>query len=201
MPKLAYKDIGPAQADNVHGRHKKIGWVIHETVSPNYSGWGDVVQVSEYLDNKDYGIHSVTDGEGHVAWALGYGNAVFYHTDSDNHDANSNMIGIEQVSRVMLDYKSRADRIKAWLHMQPELHATAKIIAASARAQDMDLSYIVNNTGNTQAKGVTTHWEVTNNYHIYGGHVDAWPTKRGGYYPKGMVITLARRYYVAGYHL
>lgn len=202
MPKLKIINIADAQRDNVHGKHDKIGVVIHETVSPNImKSVADVISVSEYLDNKDYGIHGVTDDDGNCAWALGLGTAVFYHTLSTGsiHKgvANSNFIGIEQVSNVMVKYRNRTEQIKAWLNMQTELNITAKLVACCARAHDFP---IVDNPGDTTKPGVTTHWEVTKYNGVYGGHVDAWPSHKGGYYPKRLLIKLAKRYYALGWH-
>lgn len=193
-------NIADAQRDNVHGWHSKIGVVLHETVSRNYVGLGDVRAISEFLDNKDYGIHGITDADGNIAWAKGLGKAIFWHCSSTGTKgrghANTNLMGIEQVSRVMLDYRDRTSRIRAWLRMDRELNATAKLIAALARAHGFP---IVDNPGNTALPGVTTHWEVSNYYGVPGGHVDCWPSHRGGYYPKRMVIRMAKEYYAAGY--
>lgn len=193
-------NIAQDQLDNVHGYHKKIGVVLHETVSANYSGLGDIRSVSEYLDAKDYGIHSITDADGHIAHALGLGEAVFYHTASTGSKgsgrANSNTIGIEQISRVMLDHTDRAARYAAWLHMDKELNATAKLVAALARAHKFPLQL---NNGDTTKPGITTHYEVSKRYGVEGGHVDCFPYHLGGYYPLKMVVALARRYSRLGY--
>jgi hypothetical protein len=195
-----YKDIGRAQKDNVHGFHSKIGVVLHETVSQNYVGWNDVFAVSNYLDVKDYGIHGITDNDGHCAWAFNLGKAIFYHTASGGTKgkgvANQNFIGVEQISRVMLDYKTRTARIRAWLQMDNELNITAKLIACCARAHGFP---IIDNPGNTLLPGITTHWEITNYYAVPGGHVDCHPSHKGGYYPKREVIRLAKRYYALGW--
>jgi len=199
LRRLDYLNIADEQRDNVHGYHDKIGVVLHETVSPQYPGWKDIKQTSEYLDAKDYGIHGITDNDGNIAWAYNLGRAIFWHTASNNHPANTNYMGIEQISRVMLDYKSMAARAKAWLHMDKEINATAKLIACVARAHDWGIKGIVDNPGDVSKPGVTTHYEVTKFYGVSGGHVDCWPVHKGGYYPKGMVITLARRYYRLGW--
>lgn len=198
MPTLKINlDIGQQQADNCHGRvgHKSL-IVLHETVSENYRGLGDVRAVSEFLDAENYGIHGVTDNDGNIAYARGYGRCIFYHAESGSGMVNTRGIGIEQISRVMLDYRSRAAMIQAWLHMKPELNATAKLVAAIARTHQIPLV-----DSNAVHSGVTTHWEVTHTYGIAGGHVDCWPTHLGGYYPKLMVIGLAKRYYKMGYKL
>ena len=202
MPKLkiAY-NIAEAQRDNIHGMHSKIGVVLHETVSRQVPrSLSDVRAISAYLDEKDYGIHGVTDDDGNIAWAVGLGKAIFYHTASTGLKgkgaANSNFMGIEQISRVMLDEPNRTRRIQAWLGMENEINATAKLIACLSRAHGFP---IVDNPGNTNLPGVTTHWEVTNYYGVSGGHVDCWPSHKGGYYPKRLMIRLAKRYYTLGY--
>lgn len=200
MPKLKIDlNIADAQADNVHGRHEKDIIVLHETVSANYKGLGDIKSVSEYLDNINYGIHGITDDDGNIAWALGLGNAIFYHTASSGKYGNGNLntraIGIEQVSRVMMDYSSQAQRLAAWLHMKQELNATAKLIAAIVRAHPK----IELKTSNGRTPGITTHWLVTNTFGVPGGHTDCWPVNNKGYYPLSQVISLAKHYYKLGY--
>lgn len=191
-------NIGPAQADNVHGRYNKDIAVLHETVSPNYPGWGDIISVSDYLDNKDYGIHSVIDDEGHIAWAYGHGEAIFYHTDSSgtkgNGKINSRGIGIELVSRVMMNYSDNTSRWRVWWTMDKEINACAKLLAWASRAHNFPL---VDSPGNKP--GVTTHWEVTQMYGVTGGHWDCYPRHRGGYFPKLRIIERAKFYKKLGY--
>lgn len=202
MPKLHLDlNIAEQQRDNVHGMHSKIGVVLHETVSANYKGLGDIRSVSNFLDAEDYGIHGITDADGNKAWSYGLGKAVFYHTASRGRKgvgvANTNFVGIEQVSRVMLDHHDRGSRIKAWLGMNAEINATAQLIACCARAHGFEIK---DNPGNSELPGVTTHWEITNYYDVPGGHVDCWPSHRGGYYPKRLIIRRAKLYYAAGWH-
>lgn len=187
-------NIAEAQRDNVHGISKKDMIVLHETVSGNYPGLADILSVSTYLDTKNYGIHGITDDDGNIAWALGLGQAIFYHTDSDDHGVNTRAIGIEQISRVMLDYKSMAARLKAWLAMDKEINATAKLMAAIAKAHSIPLI-----TSDGSVPGVTTHWLVTNKFGVVGGHTDCWPVNNGGYYPLSLIIRRAKAYYSLGY--
>ena len=186
-----YKD----QHTHAHGYSPKSLIVLHETVSPNYPGLSDIKSVSSFLGTEDYGIHGITDSDGNIAWAVGLGAAIFYHTASGPTGyVNTRSMGIEQISRVMLDYRSQKDRIAAWLHMNKELNATAKLIACAARVHSVPLvsSYGVK-------PGITTHYEVTKNFNVVGGHTDCWPVHLGGYYPKLLVIELAKRYYSLGY--
>jgi hypothetical protein len=199
MPKLKIDyNMAAAQADNVHGRHVKDQIILHETVSANYPGLGDIRSVSEYLDNKDYGMHGITDADGHVAWALGLGTAIFYHTLSSgskgNGYANSRGIGIEQVSRVMVDYRTNAQRRKVWLGMHKEIDATAKLCACIARAHKIPIK-----TSDGTLPGITTHWLVTEAYGVPGGHTDCWPVNNGGYYPLSLVVQRTRYFYYRGW--
>ena len=198
-PKLNYMNIAEVQKDNVHGKHDKDMVVLHETISPNYEGWSDIIANSEYLDSINYGIHGITDGDGNIAWSLGLGTAIFYHTASSGSrgdgNVNTRSIGIEQVSRVPLDYSSNADRRLAWLRLDKELTATAKLIAAIARAHDVPL---ITSTG--RDPGITTHWLVTQTFGVAGGHTDCWPVNNGGYYPLSEVIKRARMHYYLGTH-
>lgn len=187
-----------AQKDNVHGRADKDMIVLHETVSPNYAGLADIKATSDYLDIKDYGIHGITDAEGHIAWALGLGNAIFYHTDSSgtkgNGMVNSRAIGIEQVSRVMLNFPDNYSRLQQWLLLDKELRATAKLIACASKAHDIPLV-----TSDGSDPGITTHWLVTKTFGVQGGHTDCWPVNNGGYYPLSKVIQYAKLYKAAGW--
>lgn len=198
MPKLRINyNMAAAQADNVHGRHKKDMIVLHETVSANYPGLGDVRSISQYLDEKDYGMHGITDADGNIAYAVDLGTAIFYHTDSSgtkgNGSVNSRGIGIEQISRVMLDHKTNAKRLQVWLGMQKEIEATAKLMAAISRAHKIPLK-----TSDGSTPGVTTHWSVTQRYGVQGGHTDCWPVNNGGYYPLTWVIQRAKFHYAKG---
>lgn len=202
MPKLKIDlDIAAEQMDNIHGRHDKIGVVLHETVSANHAGLDDIRAVSSFLDVEDFGIYGITDADGNIAAARGLGRSIFFHTKSQGSKgdglANTNYIGIEQISRVMLDFRTQKARLQAWLLMKKELNATAKLLACLSRAHGFDL---IDNHGDTRRPGVTTHWEVTDFFGVPGGHVDCWPVHRGGYYPKGHVLALARCYRTAGWH-
>jgi hypothetical protein len=191
-------NIGPEQADNCHGRHDKDMIVLHETVSSDAAGWGDIKSISSYLDNKDYGIHGIVDKEGHVAWAYQDGTCIFYHAASKgsrgNGLVNTRSIGIELISKVMLMSNNNATRYAIWWARQQELAATAKLCATVARMHDIPLV-----SSDSSVPGITTHWEVTARWGVYGGHVDCWPKAKGGYFPKGRVIQLAKYYRTLGY--
>lgn len=192
-------NIAKQQLPAGHGTHPKDQIVLHETVSENYAGLADIKSVSSYLGTEGYGIHGITDNDGNIAWALGEGNEIFYHCkggDSAHGYTNDRAIGIEQISRVMVDEATRAKEIAAWAKMENELHATAKLVAAIVDAHP----HIPLVTSAGIAPGVTTHYLVTKAFNIAGGHVDCWPVNNGGYYPLSEVITLAKEYRKLGYH-
>lgn len=188
-------NIGPDQADNVHGRANKDLIVLHETVSPDYVGWSDVKQTSEYLDNKDYGIHGIVDKEGNVAWAYGQGEAVFYHTASSgtkgNGFVNTRGIGIEEVSNIMLKVPDNQKRWEWWWNRVAQIEATAKLIAWVADVHEIPLV-----VSDGSKPGITTHWQVTQRFGVSGGHVDAWPRHLGGYFPLLRTIERAKYFSV-----
>jgi hypothetical protein len=191
-------NIGPEQADNVHGRHKKDLIVLHETVSPDYKGWSDVTQTSSFLDNLDYGIHGIVDLEGHTAWAYGYGQAIFYHAISHGTRGdglvNTRGIGIELVSRVMMDKPDNLSRWRAWWGRSEQIEATAKLVATVARFHNIPL--VINDSS---GRGITTHWQVSHRWGVPHGHWDCWPKHLDGYFPLMRIVERAKYYQSQGY--
>lgn len=188
VPKFAYKDISDIVADDSHGRARKDMIVLHETVSPNYPGWSDIVSNARYLDNAGYGVQGLTDADGNIALALRYENAILYHAASGQGGVNTRSLGIEQVSRVMLDQKDNASRWRTWMGLDKEVEATAKLCAYWSEKYGIPLRY-----SDATAPGITTHWQVTQTWHVSGGHTDCWPKHLGGYYPVMKVIYRARQ--------
>jgi hypothetical protein len=192
MPKLAYHNSAAVLAKHAHGMHDKDLAVVHETVSPDVKGWADVDGIDTYLASKDYGIHSVNDAEGHIAWALGLGRAVFWQAGG----VNVRSVGIEQVSNIMLRSPSNVVRRKVWAARHPQLRATAKTLAAWHNA-DPKRHPLVYSDGTRP--GVTSHWNVSQHFSASEGHTDCWPVHLGGYYPLLEVIAMARVYAKLGY--
>src|SRR6266576_944073 len=135
MPKLKYTNTAALMGRHVHGSHDKDMIVLHETVSGDIAGLGDILGVENYLASKDYGIHGMTDSEGNIAWAYGFGKAIFWQAGG----VNERSIGIEQVSRVMLQAPTTLLRRKMWSLRQAELHATAKLCACISRSRKIPL--------------------------------------------------------------
>ena len=190
--KLSYHNTSALLKKHVHGTHAKTLIVLHETVSPDAVGWSDIDGVENYLASKDYGIHGMTDAEGHVAWALGLGRAIFWQAGG----VNDQSIGIEQVSNVMLRSPSNVVRRHIWAARSAQLRATAKLLACISRAQGIPLRYV---EGDGKHSGVTSHWSVSKYFAASEGHTDCWPVNNGGYYPTSEVLRLARMYKAAGY--
>lgn len=190
-PRLQYVNITPKVIDDVHGYNDKNLAVLHETISGDIHGWSDVQGNVNYLDKINYGIHSVNDLEGHIAWALGLGRAVFYHAGG----VNERSIGIEQVSNIPLRTPSNALRRKLWAIRHPQLVATAKTLASWHNAGGGPLKY-----SDSRTPGVTSHWDVSKFNKSSLGHTDCFPLHKGGYYPILEVISMARIYAVRGYH-
>lgn len=190
--RLSYKNTTPLMLPHVHGRNPKDLIVLHETVSKDIPGWKDIDSVETFLAAKDYGIHGMTDAEGHKAWARGCGNAVFWQCGG----VNERSIGIEQVSNIMLRSPKNKVRRTLWVARNAQLHATAKMVAAIADVHDIPLVY-----SDGHHPGVTSHWSVSQWATASEGHTDCWPVHKGGYYPMYEVLYLARAYSAAGYTL
>ncbi len=195
MTPLVYRDTSALQKRHAHGMHAKNLMVLHETVSHDLVGWGDVMSIEKYLADRDYGIHSVNDFEGHIGYAYGLGRAVFWQAGG----VNTQSIGIEQVSWIpaMLQAKqiTVAHARDLWLHRTKQLHATAQTIAAISKAHHIPIRYVEGDGNHT---GVTTHYSVSKYKASSEGHTDCWPVNDGGYYPTSVVIDLARTYFQKG---
>lgn len=176
-------DAHDLMARHSHGTHDKDLIVLHETVSGDVAGLADIVGVEKYLAAKDYGIHGMTDAEGHIAWATGLGHAIFYQCGG----VNERSIGIEQVSNVMLRAPSNVLRRKIWALRQKELRATAALVGAISTVHFVPLVY-----SDGHHPGVTTHWSVSQWAPTSEGHTDCFPVHHGGYYPALEVIAMAK---------
>lgn len=187
-------NLAPINASVKHGIAKKDMVVLHETVSPDYKGLSDIVQTSRYLANEGLGIHGVVDAEGYLGWSVGDASAVLYHTASNGGNINTRSIGIEQVSRVMLDYPDNTSRWKKWWSRNAEIDKVAQVLAFLSHTHKIPLVY-----SDGRKPGITAHWQVSRTYNVPGGHTDCWPRHLGGYYPMLRVIKEAKAYYAKWY--
>lgn len=187
---LKYFDTAYIYVENqsaVHGRHSKDMVVLHETISGDIDGLADIKGVEQYLVSKNYGIHGMTDKEGNIAWAHGFGNAVFWQCGG----VNDRSIGIEQVSKP--PYGDSPKSIPYWKSRDRELRATAQLLAAISKTWSIPLVYSAGDS-----PGITTHYSVSKIYPASQGHTDCHPVHLGGYYPVISVINIAKRYRLLG---
>lgn len=170
--------------NDAHGHSPKRVIVLHQTISPDVPGIGDISGVGHYLDMKGYGIHVITDVEGKSgAVPVEDETAIFYHCTSGALQENTYSIGIEQVS-----YKTGDPRY--WWKRARQLHKTARWCAYLCKRHQIPCVY-----DPTCRHGICGHNDVTHAAHIAGGHTDcAWPN-----YPTKWVAAQARIYLKAGW--
>jgi hypothetical protein len=188
MHRVDALDTSRIMAPHAHGLALvKDLLVLHETVSKDIPGWRDITSIEAYLAHKGYGIHGMTDAEGHKAWAVGLGRAIFYHAGG----VNVRACGIEQVSNIMLRSPRNVVRRHIWAARHKQLRATALLVAAwhDTHPQHRPLVY-----SNGLHPGVTSHWDVSQHFSASEGHTDCHPAHKGGYYPILEVIRMARLY-------
>jgi hypothetical protein len=176
-----------------HGSHKKHMFVCHETVSHNVPGMADILGVEVVLKKEGYGIHGLTDKDGHKCWAKKMGNAVFWHAG----DVNDVAVGIENVSEIPIMIEQEADQPRAGA--QPLAGAAQP--AVGARHPDGLLAQ--RQPGCARAPAQQRQDRFAGRLLALGrqpalqssrGHWDCWPYDKGGYFPLDHVIGLARHY-------
>lgn len=194
--RLQYTDTASLMRGQSIGSHAKDLITLHETVSPDLVGLADILNVERYLARmgKGWGIHGMTDAEGHKAWAHGMGEAIFYQAGG----VNQRSIGIEQVSRVMLQSPNNAVRKAIWLARDKELRATARLCAAIHNTKPHKVPLVFSDG---TKPGITSHYNVAKYFPASEGHSDCRPVHLGGYYPILYVIRLAKVYAATGVHL
>jgi hypothetical protein len=170
----------PLSSVNAHGHAMKTLIVLHQTISPDVKGIGDVKGVGHYLDTKGYDIHVITDVEG-LSGAVKPEDetAIFWHCQG----ANTESIGIEQVS-----YKTGDP--KYWWRRAKQLHKTARWCAYLCKKHGIPPVY------DPYAKrGICGHYDVTQARGIPGGHTDCqYPN-----YPTKWVANAAKTYMKLGW--
>lgn len=186
---LDYMNTAPYMKNSSHGIFHKDMVVLHETVSGDERGFADIVGVNSYLQRVGYGIHGMTDKEGNIGWARGFGNAVFYHCGG----VNERSIGIEQVFK---GATNKPSDYPLWAARNVELRATSKLLAAIHNTWGIPLVY-----SNGDSPGVTSHWSVSQIFPASQGHWDCHPVHLGGYYPALHVINMAKMFAKLGYRL
>lgn len=191
--KIHYINIAPAMAGLSHGTHEKTMFVCHETVSHNVPGLSDITGVEGILKREGYGIHGITDKDGHKCWAKGMDDAIFYHAG----DVNAVAVGVENVSEIplLIDAKqiNHDQAFHMWMERHQQLSALAILLACWHNAHPIHHP-LKRSNGKIGSPGVCSHWDVSRWYADSGGHWDCWPEDEGGYFPLDHVIELAKHY-------
>lgn len=187
------RNIAPAMKALSHGTQEKHVFVCHETVSHNVPGLADILGVEGVLQREGYGIHGITDKDGHKCWAKGCENDVFWHCG----DANGVSVGVENVSEIPILIESKTitheQAHKMWMDRHQQISALALLMACWHNLAPHKHPLHRSN-GSIESPGVCSHWDVSQYYANSGGHWDCWPYDKGGYFPLDHVIALAKHY-------
>lgn len=167
--------------------------VVHETVSGDSAGIGDILSPARYLAAQGYGVHGIIDEEAHIAWAYGMRKHILFHAASSGSNVNTRSIGIELVSRAPA-LKTREERVAYWNLRTRQLDALAKLLAVISRIEGIPLRY-----SQADTPGITSHWDVSETYNVPGGHWDCKPRHKGGHFPLLYCIYRARQVYEGWY--
>lgn len=179
-------DLRPFYKGEERGHHDKTLIVLHETVSYNRLGVGDILGPAAFLDKAGYEIHGIIDAEAHSAWCYDP-TAIYDHAASGSGGVNTRSIGFELVSEIPL-LKPSPLRLKTWLQRRKQLDKIAEWCAYLSTVTDVPLEY-----SDASDPGITSHWDVSKTYHVSGGHWDCWPRHKGGHFPILYVVQKARK--------
>lgn len=180
-------DLRPYYQGEERGHHKKDLIVLHETVSHNRPGTGDITGVASFMDSASLEIHGIIDMEGFSAWCYD-ATAVYDHAASGNGNVNSRSIGFELVSEVPLE-RDKLKRREMWSPKGPrrkQLDRVAEWIAHLAPKHGIPIRPSM-----SKVPGITTHWQVSKTWLDGNGHWDCWPVHLGGHFPLLYVVNKA----------
>lgn len=183
-------DLRPYFRGEDRGHQPKDMIVLHETVSHNKPGTGDIKGVAAFMDSTGLEIHGIIDKEANVGWAYDR-QAIYDHCASGNGGVNSRSIGFELVSEIPF-LPTRAERRAAWDptgERKKQLDKVALWCAWLSTVEDIPLRY-----SNGAHPGITTHWQVSETWLGGDGHWDCWPNHLGGHFPALYVVNKAERY-------
>ena len=186
-PRVAV-DLRPYFKGEERGHTRKSLVVLHETVSHNAPGTGDIKGIAAFMDSTGLEIHGVVDIEGNSGWCYDP-TAIYDHAASGAGNVNTRSIGFEQVSEIPF-LKTVAERRAAWKapERRKQLDTVAQWCAFLSVTQGIPLNFSKGDT-----PGVTTHWNVSQTFLKGDGHWDCWPTHLGGHYPAMYVVYRARQ--------
>jgi len=182
-------DLRPFFRGEEHGHARKTLIVLHETVSHNRPGTGDVAGVAGFMDATGLEIHGIVDAEGHSAWCFDP-TAIYDHAASGAGRVNTRAIGFELVSEIPFE-RSKARRRGLWEHesRRRQLDTVARWIAWLAQ----ELDTVPLRFSQSDRPGITTHWNVSRRYLGGRGHWDCHPTHQGGHFPALYVVHKAQQ--------
>lgn len=182
-------DLRPFFLDEARGHQRKSMIVLHETVSHDKPGLGDITAPAAFLDATGLEIHGIIDAEAHSGWCYDR-EAIYDHTASGNCGVNSKSVGFEQVSDIPM-LATNAERKKAWDPRGPRRKQLLKVAEWCAWlhfSEGVPLRY-----SNGAEPGITSHWSVSRTCLGGDGHWDCHPVHEGGHYPILYVIRKAQQ--------
>lgn len=165
--------------------------VLHETVSYNRVGLGDITGVAAFMDSRQLEIHGIIDIEGHTAWSMHDQNRVYDHALGGN--TNTRAVGFELVSEIPF-LKTPLLRREAWRarKRRKQLDTVAHWCAWLHATEGIPLRF-----SDATRPGITSHWNVSRAYLGGHGHWDCWPIHQGGHFPMLYVVRKAQQIYKA----
>ena len=165
--------------------HKKTLIVLHETVSHDAPGLGDIKAVASFMDSTGLEIHGIIDIEANSGWSY-QPEYVYDHVAG----ANPQSVGFEQVSDVPF-LKTNAERKAAWDprgKRRKQLNKMAEWCAWLNQRLGIPLVY-----SDGSKPGITTHWDISETFLGGDGHWDCKPVHKGGHYPVLYVVRKAQQ--------
>jgi hypothetical protein len=186
-PRIAV-DLSPFFKGEERSHHQKTLIVLHETVSHNRPGTGDITSVAAFMDKEGLEIHGIIDMDGNAAWCDDP-DAVYDHAASGSGNVNTRSIGFELVSEIPFE-KSKAKRKEMWEDesRRKQLDTVAAWCAWLSTQHPIPLRF-----SRADRPGITTHWNVSQTYDVKDGHWDCWPVQQDGHFPVLYVVGKAQQ--------
>jgi len=182
-------DLRPFFLNEARGHQRKSIIVLHETVSHDRPGTGDITSVASFMDSTGLEIHGIIDQEANSGWCFDR-RAIYDHTASGSCGVNSKSVGFEQVSDIPL-LSGNTARKKAWDPRGPRRKQLLKVAEWCAWLSASEGIPLVYSDGTKP--GITSHWSVSEACLGGDGHWDCKPVHKGGHYPILYVIRKAQQ--------
>ncbi len=181
-------DLRPYFQGEERGHVAKDMIVLHETVSHNRPGEGDIRSVAAFLDDTGLEIHGIIDKEAFSGWSYDR-QAIYDHAASGDGNVNTRSVGFELVSEIP-SLPTRAERRAAWRadDRKRQLDEVARWCAWLSTVEPIPLRF-----SKGASPGITTHWNVSEYWLNGDGHWDCWPIHMGGHFPALYVVNKAQQ--------